>query len=348
MAKKKPKNKASNSSLTSFFKTTSLILFLISVCFIGYLFFYENKEIKNTEINSTAKPKEIQVKQEKTIINAINSYNKDKNLNKNFNDIFKEIEINKDKECRVDKPNCLPTKEISAFGDNVKAIKISEEITEKPKLAIIIDDVATKSESDTILQIIKKGKNITPSFFPNTSNHPDTNIYAKDFSHFMIHLPLRAINFAKEEPLTLIPTDSYEKIDERIKNIKKAFPKLKFLNNHTGSAFTSDEIAMRNLFKALKKYNLIFVDSRTIASTKAPVLAKEFNQFYIHRNIFLDNDQNIEAIKKKLDESVEFAIKHKRAIAIGHPHQTTLKAISEYDFSKVKLVFIDDIYDDYK
>lgn len=164
----------------------------------------------------------------------------------------------------------------------------------------------------------------------------------------MIHLPLRAVSFSKEEPLTLTPKDDYKNIENRIKNIKIAFPNLKFLNNHTGSAFTSDEDAMRRLFKALKKYDLIFVDSRTIASTKAPELSKEFKQNYIHRNIFLDNSQNITDINKKLDEAVQFALKNKRAIAIAHPHKNSLKAISEYDFSKVELVYIDDIYNDYK
>lgn len=345
MAKKKQKSKA-NSSFATYLKIIFAFLIIIGIGLLTYLNLNENKETNKslkTEIIKTTKPKN----DEKNIVNASykapKNQNEEKNLKQEFSEIFANLDINKnDDNCKITSVNCFETKEHSAFGKDTKATNI------KAKLAIIIDDVATRQESDEIKAIIKSGKKITPSFFPNTNNHPNTNDFAKEFSHYMIHLPLRAVSFSKEEPLTLTPQDDYKNIENRIKNIKIAFPNLKFLNNHTGSAFTSDEDAMRRLFKALKKYDLIFVDSRTIASTKAPILAKEFKQNYIHRNIFLDNSQNLADINKKLDEAVQFALKNKRAIAIAHPHKNSLKAISEYDFSKVELVYIDDIYNDYK
>ncbi|MBZ7978151.1 divergent polysaccharide deacetylase family protein [Campylobacter sp. RM12654] len=347
MAKKKQKSKA-NSSFAKTLKIIFLFLLLFGIGLLVYLNIYESKE-QISETKEIKTQKEIQKPKPQTIVNAINNYkneksiDKEKNLNQNFSDIFANMDLEKnDDNCKVTSVTCFDTKETSAFGSLASATNI------KAKLAIIIDDVATKEQSEEIKKIIKNGKKITPSFFPNTNNHPDTNKYSKEFKSFMIHLPLRALKFNKEEPLTLTPNDSYQVIENRIKNIKIAFPNLKYLNNHTGSLFSEDENAMRNLFKALKKYDLIFVDSRTSANTKAPTIAKEFNQFYIHRNVFLDNSQDLNDIRKKLDEAVEFALKHKRAIAIAHPHKNSLKAISEYNFSKVELVYIDDIYNDYK
>ncbi len=60
--------------------------------------------------------------------------------------------------------------------------------------------------------------------------------------------------------------------------MKKDFKDLKFINNHTGSLFTSDEKAMKKLYKAFEKEELIFVDSKTIASSKAPKVAKALGQ----------------------------------------------------------------------
>ena len=374
MAKKKQKSKTSNSSFATYLKIFSLILFILGVAFIAYINFQdETQPVKNTKVEQKQNPKIKPINTEKSVVNAINSYKKT-DLNTNFNDIFKNIDIKKDG-CEIKNPACLKEPEKSAFYGEMEKEKIheinSKEILENKepltkltqeksaffensenkniaKLVIIIDDIATKLESDKVLSIINSGKLLVPSFFPNTSNHPDTNKYAKDFKYFMVHLPLEAMNFQKPEPKTLKTNDSYEIIEARIKDIKNAFKGLKYINNHTGSAFTSDEVAMRRLFTALKKYNLIFVDSRTIASTKGKIMCKEFNQKYIYRNVFLDNIQSVEETKKKLNEAVLIAKKNGYAIAIGHPHPTTLQAIKEYDFKEIKLVSLDEIYDYYK
>lgn len=61
---------------------------------------------------------------------------------------------------------------------------------------------------------------------------------------------------------TLKVDDSYEKIDKRVAFIRRDFKDAKFINNHTGSNFTSDKEAMRKLLVALDKYGFIFIDSK--------------------------------------------------------------------------------------
>ena len=70
------------------------------------------------------------------------------------------------------------------------------------------------------------------------------------------------------------------------------YPKAIYANNHTGSIFTQNEVAMDNLFRALKKYNFIFVDSRTTAKSVAKKYAIKYGMPYIVRNTFLDNERN--------------------------------------------------------
>lgn len=220
-----------------------------------------------------------------------------------------------------------------------KIVKIST----KPKLAIIIDDVSVKSHVAAI-----KGLNlpITMSFLPPSKFRPNSSILAAKESFYMVHLPMEAKNFHQEEPFTLRVNDSQEEIIARIEDIKKLFPKVKYINNHTGSKFTSDEDAVKRLIYALNKENINFIDSRTIASTKVQKVMKSYSKQYVARDVFLDDKVDKESIKAQIKKAIEVAKLHGSAIAIGHPHANTISSINEAKqlFSGVELVLIDKVY----
>ena len=163
----------------------------------------------------------------------------------------------------------------------------------------------------------------------------------------MVHLPLSAQHYASEELQTLYVSDTYEYILAEIARIKRSFSGLKFINNHTGSLFTSDTQAMRRLFRALQKHELVFVDSVTTSATKGAFVAKEFNQKPIKRDIFLDNDDKTPAIKDKIKEAVQIAHKNGFAIAIAHPKKNTFKALTQSKelLQSVELVYLDELYE---
>lgn len=215
---------------------------------------------------------------------------------------------------------------------------------QKPKLCIIIDDMATREQ---VKALKATGLKLTPSFFPPDSTHPKTPILAREFEFFMVHLPLSAQHYASEELQTLYASDTYEYILAEIARIKRSFSGLKFINNHTGSLFTSDTQAMRRLFRALQKHELVFVDSVTTSTTKGAFVAKEFNQKPIKRDIFLDNDNKTPAIKDKIKEAVQIAHKNGFAIAIAHPKKNTFKALTQSKdlLQSVELVYLDELYE---
>lgn len=214
----------------------------------------------------------------------------------------------------------------------------------KPKLCIIIDDMATREQ---VKALKATGLKLTPSFFPPDSTHPTTPILAREFEFFMVHLPLSAQHYTSEELQTLYVSDTYEYILAEIARIKRSFSGLKFINNHTGSLFTSDTQAMRRLFRALQKHELVFVDSVTTSATKGAFVAKEFNQKPIKRDIFLDNDDKTPAIKDKIKEVVQIAHKNGFAIAIAHPKKNTFKALTQSKdlLQSVELVYLDELYE---
>ena len=209
----------------------------------------------------------------------------------------------------------------------------------RPILAILIDDVTTSKQVRKIKNI---GYPITMSFLPPTPSHKNSATITKQLDIYMIHLPLEARTKRYEEINTLHTKDSLYQIDKRIKYLKNIYPKAKYINNHTGSKFTSNKEAMDKLMQVLQKYNFIFVDSRTTSKTKAKQFAKLHDVKYLSRNIFLDNKQDKKYIQKQLKKAISIAKRKGVAIAIGHPHTITLQTLKEskYLLKGINLVYI--------
>ncbi|EHD2941168.1 TPA: divergent polysaccharide deacetylase family protein [Campylobacter coli] len=336
------------------------ILFLICVIlFLGILIQYQDSQKAINSTQNSSKNATLEPKQEIT-------------SNENHSDIFKEIPYKDEKsEFKHLQENNLSILEqtikdlnlstsveqnLSKMDENLSLVaeqNLSKEEnlikdtnlskTKQARLAIIIDDMANISQVKALQALNLK---VNPSFFPSDKNHIDTPKLALKFDFYMVHLPLAAINYAKPELDTLNPNDTQERIFKKIKQIKKDFKDLKFINNHTGSLFTSNEEAMKKLYKAFEKEGLIFVDSKTIASSKAPKVAKALGQIYIQRDVFLDNQDDVAYIKKQLMDAVKLAKKKGFAIAIGHPRKNTFKALEQSKdlLESVELVYLSEIY----
>ena len=213
----------------------------------------------------------------------------------------------------------------------------------RAKLVLIIDDVATFEHASMVKSI---GLKITPSIFPATKTHPDTPNIARTFEFYMIHLPMQAKHFDSPEIGTLTINESFESMHEKIKKIRKDFPRAKYTNNHTGSRFTSDYDAMDKAYRALIEQGFIFVDSKTIAQTAVARAAKKYNQPYISRDIFLDDEPSAAAVRRELVAAVNLAKKRGYAIAIGHPKKNTIaviKASKNNILKDVEVVYLKDI-----
>jgi len=210
----------------------------------------------------------------------------------------------------------------------------------KGKLAIIFDDVAFAGD---VRRIKALEIPVTMSFLPPTKRHPDSAKLAAKQPYYMVHLPMEAMNFNSPEKFTLMTTDSKETIIKRIKQVKAWFPKVKFINNHTGSKFTSDAEAMNRLIFALRLEKIGFIDSRTTAKTVAEKVMKRYKMPYYTRDIFLDHEDDVSVIKQQIKKAIKMANKYGKCIAICHPHKATLQALKESKslFKDVELVRID-------
>ena len=216
----------------------------------------------------------------------------------------------------------------------------------RAKLAIIIDDVDTDEQAQKIAALPVR---VTPSIFPPEYQRKDTRSLARGFEHYAIHLPMEASS-AKNNSATLRASDNYEKLRGVIAKLRADFPNAKFINNHTGSKFTADERAMQNLLRAMNEHGFLFIDSRTSPATKAKAAMNGLGMRYVHRDVFLDNQNSVAAVRKKLREAVALAKKQGYAIAIGHPKSSTLRALANSAdiLGEVDLVYLDEIYEYYE
>ena len=216
----------------------------------------------------------------------------------------------------------------------------------RAKLAIIIDDVGTDEQAQKLIALPVR---VTPSIFPPEYQRKDTRSLARGFEHYAIHLPMEASS-AKNNSATLRASDNYEKLNGVIAKLRADFPNAKFINNHTGSKFTADERAMQNLLRAMNEHGFLFIDSRTSPATKAKAAMNGLGMRYVHRDVFLDNQNSVAAVRKKLREAVTLAKKQGYAIAIGHPKSSTLRALANSAdiLGEVDLVYLDEIYEYYE
>jgi len=214
----------------------------------------------------------------------------------------------------------------------------------RPKLAIIIDDVSHKYQIDAIKAL---PYHITPSIFPPSELSKTSNRLTQYVKHYMVHLPMESGSAAMNRMQGMLFTRfSRARVQARVDEIRRLFPHARFVNNHTGSVYTSNYRAMKQLYGMLRAKGFVFIDSRTTGKSVVRRIAHEHHDRYIARDIFLDNVQQEALILKQLKKAVRIAKKRGFAIAIGHPHKATMKALHHAGkiLQGVETVYIDELY----
>lgn len=146
----------------------------------------------------------------------------------------------------------------------------------------------------------------------------------------MLHMPMEPKSRGVDlEPETIMTTTSDSDIIRFVDRALASVPHIDGVNNHMGSAATSDLRVMRVVLKHLKKKNLFFIDSNTIATSVASRVALETGIRFSKRDVFLDNEPNLNAIKAQLRLAGKKALENGQVVAIGHDKAVTLQAIAE-------------------
>ncbi|MBS9428368.1 divergent polysaccharide deacetylase family protein [Photorhabdus akhurstii] len=196
------------------------------------------------------------------------------------------------------------------------------------RLAIVIDDFGYRPHNEN--KILQMPVAVSIAILPDSPHGREMAEKAyKQGREILIHLPMAPLSKQLLEPDTLQPTMSSEEIDRIIQRAIQKVPYAVGINNHMGSAMTSSLPGMQKVMRSLSRYNLYFLDSVTIGNSQATKAAQGTPVRVIRRNVFLDDVQSEAETRHQLNRAISIARKNGSAIAIGHPHSTTIRALQQ-------------------
>jgi len=203
----------------------------------------------------------------------------------------------------------------------------SEIYAQANRVAIVIDDMGYRYTDKHALTLPGA---ITYAFLPHTTYGKKLAVLANNSNHdVLIHIPMESENRKKLGPGALTSVMNEQAVNQSLAKSLAEIPFAIGINNHMGSYLTQLYQPMAWTMGFLKQNELLFLDSKTSPHSKAEQAAIDYNVPVQSRQIFLDNELTDEYISQQFNQLVNFAKKHKTAIAIAHPHPETVNILNK-------------------
>jgi polysaccharide deacetylase 2 family uncharacterized protein YibQ len=207
---------------------------------------------------------------------------------------------------------------------------VSDALPGQPMIAVVIDDMGIDAKRSR--EVIDLPAPLTTSFLPYGGHSAELAPLAHAGGHeILVHLPMQPLSDSVNPgPHALKVAMSTAEIDRQLDWNLGRFGGYVGVNNHMGSAFTEDAAGMREVLSQLNRRGLLFLDSRTIGGTVTDTASQGLDLPILQRDVFLDNVQEERAIWLQLKELERVARRQGYAIAIGHPHDATIRALKAW------------------
>jgi polysaccharide deacetylase 2 family uncharacterized protein YibQ len=148
----------------------------------------------------------------------------------------------------------------------------------------------------------------------------------------ILHQPMEALGGQNPGPGAIYSNMGADEIRAVLRrNIEEVGP-VKGINNHQGSMITMNGNIMKIILAFCAENNLFFLDSRTTADTAVPVLAKQMGMKIAERDVFIDNEQNKDAMREFITSGLARAQKNGKAVMIGHTWSSELAPLLAEQF----------------
>jgi polysaccharide deacetylase 2 family uncharacterized protein YibQ len=199
------------------------------------------------------------------------------------------------------------------------------------RAAIVIDDLG--QEIKPARELLRVPYPLTFSILPNLPASQSTAAAAHQGEReVMLHLPMEPLPSAGVSPgagAIRVGMPGLE-VDRVIESDLASVPYVSGVNNHMGSRATSDAALMAEVMKSLSARRLYFIDSRTTAATVALDAARRAGIPAFYRSVFLDDTENVDYTIGQLRRLRAAVQSQGVALAIGHPHATTITALERF------------------
>ncbi len=196
----------------------------------------------------------------------------------------------------------------------------------KGHLSIVIDDVGR--ELHLLEKLTSLRYRLTFSVLPGSVYASGAQLRLKAdrrrYREVLLHLPMEPHDAghmrvgAEATETWLLSTDNADALRRKTEAALDRVPAAIGVNNHMGSKLTTDRAAMDAIMPVLEARKVFFLDSRTDAATQAAAAAEAAGVPHVSRQVFLDHDDDPEAIAAQFVEAVRLS-KLGPTIAIGHP-----------------------------
>lgn len=215
-----------------------------------------------------------------------------------------------------------------ATGPATPSPATPEETAKGPRMVVVIDDIGDNPAMAR--KIMELPFPVTLAILPD---RPHTRSLAAEITahgnETILHQPMQPISYPRVNPGpgALFTDMDTRRIQATLSENIAQLPHIVGINNHMGSAFTSDSAGMDAVMPVLKAHGLFFMDSVTSPTSAAAAAARKAGVHYYRRAVFLDNVRNVRTILGQLKTAERHALKHGHAIAIGHPYNETYEAL---------------------
>jgi hypothetical protein len=248
---------------------------------------------------------------------------------------------------KTTQPKVAPKKPKLKVATESPVVKKASKPEVTSKMAIILDDWGMNTS--LIQSAIDLDRPITLAILPHLKHSRDIAESAKAHGlGVMLHMPMQPKNLRQpKERHTITTASTDEEIRDLLQGALASVPYVQGINNHQGSAATSDARVMKSVISYLKTRKLFFVDSNVIATTVGWKIARDAGLPYTKRDVFIDNEARVEAIKDQLKKAEDKALARGSVVVIGHDKRATLEAIKamipEIESKGIELVLVKEL-----
>lgn len=201
----------------------------------------------------------------------------------------------------------------------------------EPRLVVVIDDLGGNREDAE--RFLALPFSVTPAILPNLPYSKAVVTLARaDGREFLLHLPMEPQGYPDVNPGdgALLAEMDEGALKRALEKNLSLVSGAAGVNNHMGSRLTELDKPMSWVMEELSERGLYFLDSLTSPKSVAAEAAARAGVRWARRDVFLDNVQKEAAILQQIDKAVKIARRKGWAVAIGHPHGATLRALEHW------------------
>lgn len=196
------------------------------------------------------------------------------------------------------------------------------------RAAIVIDDFG--QDVEMAKRFLKIPLQITFSVLPFLPHSTEiAEIAHTGRRQVILHLPMEPQGYPSINPGpgALLISMSNDRIRKAVRTALDTSPHYAGMNNHMGSRFTEHASFMRQVLSELRQRRLYYLDSCTSPQSTGYPLARELQVLTARRDIFLDHNPSEASVRMQVNQFIRKARANGSAIAIGHPHEATLRVL---------------------